>query len=195
MVRKLSLPLFHLDPGSALATPSPGEKPTVDAVRRRLGGRATTEAGAGELVTLTTREGGELRGVILFARGEDVDVWIERGGSPPPARLPWVLGAAPPGAPATSPRSGVVHRTRRADVAPLRAPASKDLDAVAGDARAFAGLREGERIRFQTEGGLAEGLLIEKCRFGALVQRDDGTVVGVGFRRVWPAGPEGDERN
>jgi hypothetical protein len=29
---------------------------------------------------------------------------------------------------------------------------------------------------------------VEKCRFGALVERGDGTVLGVGFRRLWSAG-------
>jgi len=33
---------------------------------------------------------------------------------------------------------------------------------------------------------------VEKCRFGALVERGDGTVIGVGFRRLSaPRVPDG----
>ena len=43
-------------------------------------------------------------------------------------------------------------------------------------------------MRFATEGGAVEhGTLLEKCRWGGLVQRGDGVVVGIGFRRVLPA--------
>ncbi|MCC6554647.1 MAG: hypothetical protein IT372_16840 [Polyangiaceae bacterium] len=172
MARKPSLPLLHLD--RALAIPTKIEqKPTIDAVRKRLGGRASTEAGAGELVTLVT-PGGEHQGVILCVRGDDLDVWIDQA-----AAL------------AAGPRAGVVRRARRADVAPPRPSASTALDAVAAGARVFADLLEGQRVRFQAEEGPGDGTLVEKCRFGALVLRDDGAVVGVGFRRIWPAEPGG----
>jgi hypothetical protein len=54
---------------------------------------------------------------------------------------------------------------------------------VALDARAFADLREGQRVGYHHEGRLGEGTLVEKCRFGGLVERGDGTIVGVAFRR------------
>jgi hypothetical protein len=173
MSRKLSLPLLNLGRGSLFEALSP-DRPTVDAVRKRLGGRASTEAGAGELVALTTAGGGVLRGVVLFARGDDVDIWVEQADAP--------AGSTPQPS-----RPGVVRRARRADIAPLPAPAPHGLDAVADDARVFAALSEGQRIRFHDGGGLGEGSLIEKCRFGGLIRRDDGTVLGVGFRRIWPA--------
>jgi hypothetical protein len=170
--------MFNLGRGRAKAAP-PGGKPTVDEIRRRLGGRASTEPGAGELITLTTPGGEELPGVVLFAAGDDVDVWVEQPGS----SVAVALGSA------------VVRRARRADLRPLRAPASSnlgDLGAVAGDARVFGALLEGQRIRYPTEQGLTEGILVEKCRFGAVVERSDGSLVGVGFRRILPAQPDGD---
>ena len=155
MVRRFSLPL----------TPDSVRKPTVDAIRKRLGGRASTEAGAGDVVVITTDGGATLVGVALFVRGEDLDVWIDKGR---------------------------VRRTRRSSTRPASAPVSKELAAIAGDARVFGGLMEGQRVRYQHEDGFGEGILIEKCRFGALLQRDDGVIVGAGFRKIWPAGaPEG----
>jgi hypothetical protein len=152
MSRKLSLPL----------TLDWAKKPTTDAVRKRLGGRASTEPGAGEIVALTT-EGGTTRvGVVLFARGEDVDVWTDHG---------------------------VVRRAKRARCAPCCEEVSKELSQVADDARIFGGMSEGQRVRYQQEAGLEEGVIVEKCRFGALLRRDDGVILGVGFRRIWPLPP------
>ncbi|XXX80414.1 hypothetical protein WMF30_16755 [Sorangium sp. So ce134] len=190
MTRKLSLPLVPLD-RPARATASAATKPTVDAVRERLGGRASTEPGVGELVLLTTAAGKALPGVVLFRRGATVDVWIddpEANFSVPNTTERSVSGRS-------TAHRGLVRRARPADVAPLRAPAPESLVAVAADARVFAALSEGERIRFQDGGDLAEGTLVEKCRFGGLVQRDDGIIVGVGFRRLWPAQAEGAPRN
>ena len=34
---------------------------------------------------------------------------------------------------------------------------------------------------------MGEGTLVEKCRFGALIERGDGAVIGAGFRRIWAA--------
>lgn len=174
MTRKLSLPLFNLARTPVLDPSTTDQKPTVDAVRKRLGGRGSTEADAGDLVTLTTPGGGKLQGVIVFASGDNLDVWIDQDTA---------SRTAPP-------RVGVVRRAHRAHVAPLRVAPSRDLDAMANDARVFGALLEGQRILFQTDEGVGEGTLVEKCRFGALVQRDDGTLVGVGFRRIWPARPE-----
>jgi hypothetical protein len=148
MGRRLFLPL--------LSPESERTAPTVDAVRKRLGGRASTEPGAGEVVRL--RDGRP--GVVLFVRGEQIDVWLD---------------------------GDVVHRVRRADALPQGARADvgeADLGAVAADAHAFGLLFEGQRVRFRHEGGLDDGTLVEKCRFGGLVERGDGTVVGVSFRRL-----------
>jgi hypothetical protein len=152
MTRRLTLPLTLDD----------RERPTVDAVRRRLGGRASTEPGAGELVTVRGGRGLEQIGVVIFVRGDDLDVFLEHN---------------------------VVRRVRRAEALPAgdaaRVPA--EIAEIARDARIFAGLGERQRVRYQRDDELGEGTLIEKCRFGALVERADGGVLGVGFRRVFPA--------
>src|SRR6185437_778339 len=146
MVKRLFLPL---------APESPAPRPTVDAVRKRLGGRASTETGAGEVVTLRTAHG-ERTGVVLFVRGEQLDVWLE---------------------------GDVVRRVLRADAPPADGVVPEEVLGVALDARAFGELREGQRVYFQHEGVPSEGMLVEKCRFGGLVERGDGTMVGVAFRR------------
>lgn len=81
--------------------------------------------------------------------------------------------------------AGWVRRTTIDALTRVTEPAEA-LHAVANDVRVFAALEEGHRVRFQDLGGIAEGTLIEKCRYGALVRRDDQTVMGVGFRRIWP---------
>jgi len=150
MVRRFSLPL----------TPDSLRKPTVDAIRKRLGGRASTEGGAGDVVMITTEGGATHIGVVLFVRGEDLDVWVDQGR---------------------------VRRARRSRTKPVSAPISKELVDIANDARVFGGLMEGQRVRYQHDDGFGEGRLVEKCRFGALLERDDGVLVGVGFRKIWPA--------
>jgi hypothetical protein len=81
---------------------------------------------------------------------------------------------------------------RRSAARPFDGVLPEDMSVIARAARSFAALHEGQRVRFQHEGGLGEGALVEKCRFGALVARGDGTVLGVGFRRIHAGGGEGD---
>ena len=152
--------------------------PTVEVARKRLGGRAVSAPGMGELVVVTTRLGLAKPGVVLFSAQDVVDVWIA---------------------------DDTVLRTTSDRMAPLGEPASRELSAAADDARVFAALIEGQRVRylqmrvrpadgepFAGSGSDAQGAvfahatLVEKCRWGALLLRDDGTLVGVGFRRVWP---------
>lgn len=135
-------------------------KPTVDAVRAKLGGRASTEPGPGELVRVSAAGGFEHTGIVIYTRGEDVDVWTGEG---------------------------VVRRARRDAVSPAAGPTPDGFEKVAADAATFAGLFEGQRVRYRHDSGTAEGTLVEKCKFGALVERDDHTIVGVSFRRLWPA--------
>lgn len=150
MARRLTLPLTERLV-SSLGTP------TVDAIRKRLGGRSSTEPTAGRLVRIVATD---RVGVVLHEREGILDVYTEKG---------------------------FVRRTPIGEVAPAHAPAG-DLGGVATDARVFATLAEGQRVRYQTsESAMAEGKLVEKCRYGGLVERDDGAIVGVGFRRLWPA--------
>jgi hypothetical protein len=131
--------------------------PTVDALRKRLGGRASTQRGAGDIVLLVTEGGVERPGVVLFVEGDLLFVWIAEG---------------------------IVRKAHRGAVRPGW---NAHLAQLAADARVFADLHEGEDVRYQKDDGdLGEGVLVEKCRFGALVIRPDGTVMGVGFRRLWP---------
>ena len=153
MSRKLSLPLTLWDER---------KKPTVDAVRKRLGGRAATEPGVGEPVHLRSERGFDRVGVVLFVHADELHVWID---------------------------GGVVRRAPRSSTRAVDGALSTDLLAVSEDARLFATLREGERVRYLDQGGASEGALVEKCRFGGLVERADGTVVGVGFRKLRRADP------
>jgi hypothetical protein len=62
------------------------------------------------------------------------------------------------------------------------------LFGIAGEARVFGLLTEGQVVRYADPAGtLQDGKLVERCRYGALVLRDDGVVVAVGFRKLWPA--------
>jgi hypothetical protein len=106
-------------------------------------------------------------GVVLFGQGDEVHVFSNAG---------WV------------------RRTTADALTQVDEPA-EDLNAVANDVRVFAALEEGHRVRFQDLGGMAQGTLIEKCRYGAVVRRDDETVMGVGFRRIWPLGNPSDTPN
>jgi hypothetical protein len=84
---------------------------------------------------------------------------------------------------------GIVRKIKRALTLPVpRDDVPRHLALLAADARVFGALHEGQRVRYQADGGgFDHGTLVEKCRFGALVLRADQAVVGVGFRRVGPA--------
>ena len=97
-------------------------------------------------------------GVVLYGQGDEVHVFSNAG---------WV------------------RRTTADALIRVDEPAP-ELCVVANDVRVFAALEEGHRVRFQDLSGVAQGTLIEKCRYGAVVRRDDETVMGVGFRRIWP---------
>ena len=69
---------------------------------------------------------------------------------------------------------------KRVACAEVESATSSDLADVAEDARAFAALREGALVVFDQA---IAGKLVEKCRWGGLVARDDGRIFAVGFRR------------
>ncbi len=158
MGRKFALPVFLPQPPT----------PSVDRIRKRLGGRASTETGAGDVVRFTTDGGIHQTGVVIFVRGDELDVYVS---------------------------DNLVRRVRRPAVevtdaslttalTPALAPA---LTRIAESARVFERLAEGQRVSFASDDGSHEGLLVEKCRFGALVERVDGSIVGLGFQRIWAA--------
>ncbi|CAN5799933.1 hypothetical protein BH09MYX1_BH09MYX1_44950 [soil metagenome] len=81
--------------------------------------------------------------------------------------------------------SGTVSRSKSSawvdhDIAP------PDLAAMTNDVLVFAHLESGARVGFRDRTGDHDGLLFEKCRYGALVARDDRSIVAIGFRNLWP---------
>lgn len=132
----------------------------MTAMRDRLGGRVESEAGIGELVRLEPAPEMSLSGVVLFVQGDDFRVLL-------------------PG--------GTVRRAKADSITALTEPVDEELAALASEVRTFAKLSEGEAIRYRDpKGNLARGTLIEKCRYGALIAKTDGTIMGVGFRKIWP---------
>jgi hypothetical protein len=132
----------------------------VDEVRRRLGGRVESGPRVGEVVRITAG-GEELSGVILAAAGERVDVWVGQG---------------------------TVRRVHADAAFRLRGDVPSELRTIASDVTVFASLAEGQRVMASLDGELVEVTLAEKCRYGALVVRDDDVLMGVGFRMLAPAG-------
>ena len=133
-----------------------GESPSADEARAALGGRLSTEPGAGVLVVVSMRRGADATGVVVCVSGTSRDVWLGEG--------------------------RFVRTT--AERVRLLASEEPDLLAVAADAKRFASLREGERVQaIDRSGNAHEGMLSEKCRYGALVVRGE-TVIAVSFRRV-----------
>lgn len=139
-----------------------GARPRLENARTQLGGPGEPDALAGELVALVSAAGERRVGVVLFSNAREVDVWFE---------------------------GSVVRRTLRETVEALSPDdAHAHLDAVAADVKVFATMRDGDRVRWQSVSGeVTEGKLVERCRYGALVASDDGRILAVGFRRLWPA--------
>ncbi|HVH41923.1 MAG TPA: hypothetical protein VM925_06250 [Labilithrix sp.] len=174
VAKKVNLPLFE-DP-AFVASQKPikdaPKKPSIDAARARLGGRIEEIDAApggfapGVVVTFASSAASSIRlpGVVVFASKTEVHVLLD----------------------------GV--RLRRFPPSDVRIHEGGDvtieleLEKIAGDARLFGQLVEGQAVRYADEaGGLVNGKVVEKCRWGALVLRDDGAVVAVGFRKLWPA--------
>ena len=161
MARRLSLPLTE----GATRSSAAQQAPTAGDVRKRLGGIGQTEAGAGAIVRFVEQPGAGTLGVVVFQKGDEVDVYLGDG---------WL------------------RRTQKAAVEELEGEAPSSLAPIAADARVFSTLAPGQSVRFQSgDGELRTGVLLEKCRFGAIVVRDDQRLVGVGFRKLWPM-PAGD---
>lgn len=137
--------------------PQPQQAPHLEQARRRLGGSYADDvdpAMIGRFVRSAPHEG-----VVLHADEATVDVMVS---------------------------AGVVRRVARGGVVPVDDVALSPLRRrMADDVRRFAAMPAGRRARFTTEtGDEAEGLLIEKCRYGALLALDDGRVVALGFSRM-----------
>jgi hypothetical protein len=141
-------------------------KPSIDAARARLGGRPKEDAPGTTTPGTIVRTQRDDVGVVVYASALETHVLFDgsRLRKLPPHDLSTHDGEAPP-----------------------------DLARVAADARVFVTLLEGQSVRYADDSGaLRDGKLVEKCRYGALVLRDDGAIVAVGFRKLWPAPRAGD---
>jgi hypothetical protein len=158
MVKRLSLPLLK-----ELSTSS--SVPTVEQLRERLGGRlvdASELPPPGRVVQL--QAGDERRlGVVLFTLRGRTDVLFERG---------------------------LVRRTTSDQLFPALGSTPEPLQKLSDSVQRFAAMREGDELLVlppgETAGNEVACVLREKCRFGALVERADGGLLGVGFERVAP---------
>jgi hypothetical protein len=169
--KKINLPLLP-DAWSGRARESAeakksAKKPSLDDARNRLGGRTTDEEpprpgiAPGRIVKVVATGGAEHVAVVVFANAEEVHILVDG------TRLRRV-----------SPGAVDFHEGATPSV----------LAKIADDAHVFSRLSEGQRVRYADDsGGLLAGKLVEKCRYGALVVREDGAVVAVGFRKLWPA--------
>ncbi|MFO0734760.1 MAG: hypothetical protein U0270_02730 [Labilithrix sp.] len=174
MAKKVSLRVLEDERRPAKAKPLARKKPSIDAARDRLGGRITSEdvPPAGLALGLVVGVGGGrgeervVPGVVIYASRTEVHVLLD----------------------------GVrLRRVQPDSVRPYSGDVSLALSKIAGDAKLFARLAEGESVRYAGDDGhLVTAKLVEKCRWGALVAREDGAVIAVGFRKLWPSSAHGD---
>ncbi len=170
MRRKTKLPLLSVNKSanSAVNNRVKNAEPTgLDDARSRLGGRTKDEEpappglGPGTVVSVIAKDATKHLAVVMFANSAEVHVLIDgtRLRRVPPASVEVNDGKTP-----------------------------NALAELAAEASLFARLVEGQAVRYADDtGGLLGGKLVEKCRYGALVVRDDGAVIAVGFRKLWPA--------
>jgi hypothetical protein len=75
-----TLPLFDSlvrRDASAQPAESLDDRPTLEAARRRLGGKGETDATAGAVVRYLGAGDAPVVGVVVYAAGDEVDVWLE----------------------------------------------------------------------------------------------------------------------
>jgi hypothetical protein len=166
--KKINLPLLADAWSTSSSEPAkPVKKPSLDDARNRLGGRTADEEpapagiGPGSIVLVAANDGEKHVAVVVFANATEIHVLIDgtKLRRVPPRLVELHEGATP-----------------------------SALAKIAADAQVFGSLIEGLPVRYADDmGGLLGGKLVEKCRYGALIVRDDGAVVAVGFRKLWPA--------
>jgi hypothetical protein len=142
------------------------KKPSIEVARSRLGGKldagpAPAGFAPGRIVSFALPGGRRRAAVVVYAGSDEIHVLLD------PIRL---------------------RRLQPDELAAQDGPVDDEMTKLAADAQLFGLLMEGQTIRYADDAGaLVDGKLIEKCRWGALVGRDDGAVVAVGFRKLWPA--------
>ena len=135
--------------------------PSIDDARAALGGRVSLrpDARIGGLSRFHDARGREIEGIVVCETDAHLDVWIGDGRF---QRIATDRGSIT----ATSP--------------------DHPLADVAADAKLFLALLEGQRVRFLARDGSShEGVLAERCRYGALVSFES-RLFAVSFRRLWP---------
>jgi hypothetical protein len=170
--KKINLPLLPDVWGTKAREPAKTlKKPSLDDARNRLGGRTTDEEPAppgiapGKIVKVVATGGDEHVAVVVFANADEIHVLVDgtKLRRVPPAAVELHDGETP-----------------------------SLISKISADAHVFNRLSEGQQVRYADDkGGLLAGKLVEKCRYGALVVREDGAVVAVGFRKLWPAATVG----
>jgi hypothetical protein len=178
--------------GLALAgrTTAGSERPSIEVARRRLGGHATTPSAhaPGSLVEVALRRGPRALGVLLWATNRHCDVWFEDGVARRTDADAVTYSGADHASSAEPARCGHAGSTPGST---LRSIPGAALLRVAAEMRLFLPLAEGDWVRWERSAAVAEGRIVEKCRYGAIVAMGDGTVVAVGFRKLWPAKARG----
>jgi hypothetical protein len=171
VAKKISLPLLADAWGAPRKSAKPLKKPSLADARTRLGGRTTDEGPAppgiapGSIVKVVASGGTEHVAVVVFVNADEVHILVDgtKLRRVPPAAVDAHEGATP-----------------------------SSLSKIAADAQVFSRLAEGQQVRYADNGGgLLAGKLVEKCRYGGLVVREDGAVIAVGFRKLWPASASG----
>lgn len=161
MSQKYALPLF----GDLAAHARGGARPSIEEARRRLGGPLPPHAeGAprtGDIVDFETREG-RGSGVVLHADDSSLRVMVD---------------------------AVRVRHLRAGAATPHAGPTNDELERLSADARIFAGLTERQEVHFHDGAGMHRGTLVEKCVYGALIAKEDGRILAVGFRKLWPLPP------
>jgi hypothetical protein len=134
----------------------------LEAARRKLGGRslAPSVRPPGALVESTLQDGRRLAGILLWATSGSCDVWFD---------------------------DGLARRARSESVVAGTRPLPESLVRIEAEVRMFSALVEGDRVRWERDGIITEGRIVEKCRYGAIVVTRGARVVAVGFRKLWPA--------
>jgi hypothetical protein len=159
MSQKYALPLF-----GDLAARAQMElaKPTIEQARQRLGGTADPDLicspAVGEIVDFDTKDG-RASGVVIYADASVVRVMLD---------------------------AVRVRHLRAGGSTPHAGDAPDDLRKLSTDARIFASLAARQPVHFHDGAGMQRGTLVEKCVYGALVAKDDGKIIAVGFRKLWP---------
>lgn len=167
MGKKLNLPVFAETAGRTAKKPA--KKPSAAVARERLGGRIeigdSGDVAPGRVVTVAFPSGRRRAAVVLWCGANEAHVLLD----------------------------GIrLRRLPPADLGPYAGDVDEDLTKIAADAHLFGLLVEGEAVRYAEDGGgLRDGRLVEKCRWGGLVLREDGAIIAVGFRKLWPAKAHG----